>query len=132
MRPDLFRTALGLAAAAALAACTAGGTPVSGTIAVDALTAEAGNLSVGGTTTLPDDACLLTQLMINGTLAPDWPTDCVTPAQGAWRQTVALGAKGQPPALLPGEKYELLVWLRDHPEVGSRRPVELGGPTPQP
>jgi hypothetical protein len=129
MRPNAFLLGLTLIGAVALAACAGGGvTPAAGQIDADQLATDTRRLTVSGTTTLPDDACLLTQLMIGQSLAPDWPTECVTPAHGAWRLSVALGEKGQPPALTPGVAYELLVWLRDHPEVGDRLPFDLDGP----
>lgn len=138
MRPNIFHLGLALIGAGIITACAGrGATPLgepgaAGRIVADQLAAEAGRLTVSGTTTLPDGACLLTQLMIGQSLAPDWPTECVTPAQGAWRLSVALGEKGQPPALTPGVNYELLVWLRDHPEVGDRLPFDLDGPAPRP
>jgi hypothetical protein len=89
---------------------------------------DAQRLTVSGTTTLPDGVCLVTQLMAGEALVPDWPIDCISPAQGAWALDVALGERGQPPALTPGVDYELFVWLRDYPLVADRLPFDLDGP----
>lgn len=109
----------------ALSACAAPSAPAGQTLSIDVIGAEPGRLTFGGATTLPAEHCLLTQLIINGAVAPDWPVECVYPAAGAWQLSVAVGKRGEPPAPKAGVTYEFLIWARDLPTVSARRPADI-------
>lgn len=114
-----------------LAACApASPTPVpdAGRITADQVEVLADQVSLRGTTSLPDEACLFTQLTAGGMLIPDWPTDCLRPSSGAWQLSVALGQRGQPPALNPTTAYQFHIWLRDQPGVAATLAFDVASP----
>lgn len=126
MRIEL-RLSLGLALALSLAAC-APAAPRSDQISVGQVEHTAGRLTASGAARLPDGACLVSQLLADDHLVPDWPVDCLRAANGAWSLSVTLGERGGPPELNPDTDYTLYVWLRDDPAVATAFPFDLSGP----
>lgn len=117
----------GLALVLSLAAC-APAAPRSGQVSVDRVEHVAGRLTASGAARLPDDACLVSQLLADDSLVPDWPVDCILAADGAWSLSVTLGERAGPPELNPATDYTLFLWLRDDPAVATAFPFDLSGP----
>jgi hypothetical protein len=117
----------GLALALSLAAC-APAAPRSDQVSVDRVQHTAGRLTFSGAAGLPDNACLVSQLLAGDNLVPDWPVDCILAADGAWSLSVTLGERGGPPELNPATEYTLYLWLRDDPAVATAFPFDLSGP----
>lgn len=69
-----------------------------------------------GRTTLPNNACIQTQLLADGKPVDWWPVDeCASLWRGHWRMIAPLYAKGAPGKLTPGVTYTLRAWQRDAP-----------------
>lgn len=127
-----MRISLIVTLAALLSAC-AGPAPVPAAtqLTVDDLQAGAGRLAFSGSTSLPDQTCLLTQVLIEGAVAPDWPVDCVFPVNGRWRLEVAVGLRGQPPQPRSGADWAFVIWTRDLPGLAARRSGPPGPAIPR-
>lgn len=126
-----MRISLIVLLAALVSACAAPAAPAAPAdqrLTVEQVQVETGRLAFAGATSLPDETCLLTQVVIQGAVAPDWPVDCVHPAQGRWQLAVAVGQRGQPPQPLAGPAYEFIIWARDLPALSVRQPFDLTGP----
>lgn len=77
-----------------------------------------GNLSISGTSTLPEGTCILTALTINGQADEWWPVDqCAYVRQGTWTLTFARSALS--PQAPPGASYVLTARAPDYPEAGE-------------
>jgi hypothetical protein len=85
---------------------------------------------VHGTTTLPDDTCITTELWTDGIPVPWWPTDaCATVKNGAWKLQVSLD-EGEP--LRPGLQYFVRAYLPGGADVVSNFPFNLDAPPSPP
>ena len=73
-----------------------------------------------GSSSLPNDTCLRTQLYLSEEPIDWWPADqCAAVQNSRWQMAVSLG-EGEAPAELDATKsYGLLVWQRDNPAVES-------------
>ena len=89
-------------------------------IAISQLLLDEDGVRVGGTSTLPDGACILTALTINDEPAAWWPVErCVTVREGQWVLTFERSSLD--PADPPGARYVLTVHAPDYPEAGEVR-----------
>lgn len=81
-------------------------------IAIAGVTVVSGaGLSVRGTTTLPEDHCVYTQLFADGVEVDWWLVGKCYPLEGPdWTFTIPLGVEGTPPELDPGKTYRLEIW----------------------
>ena len=71
-----------------------------------------------GQTTLPDGACLLTQLSADDTPETWWPADvCAVVQSGQWHIRVQLGHNEAPQELSREKQYVLRVWERGSPSI---------------
>ena len=95
---------------------------------------DADQISVSGTSTLPDGTCILTSLRTSGQVQGWWPADaCATVQKGAWQIVVPLGKEGAPPQLDVSLLYEVHAWQRGQPSTDVMFPFDLTGPpTPEP
>ncbi len=136
LKTSLF---LFLLAAGLLASCTLPASKPSVTVATRSapeITIERVQVSQGagvyvsGRSTLPDGACIKTELLIDGKAADWWPKDvCVTVDAGQWEILAGLGRKGAPERLEPGKEYEIHAWWPEDPnQVSTRFPFDLNGP----
>jgi hypothetical protein len=124
-----------------LAGCT-GPTPAAGpgeveegpeghTISIEGIRVTAGEgLTIRGTTTLPEDHCVYTQLYANDAEVDWWLVGKCYPPEGPnWEFNIPLGAEGTPAELDPDIAYRLEVWWPGAP--GETRDVfefDLAGP----
>jgi hypothetical protein len=96
---------------------------------------DADQISVSGTSALPDGTCILTSLR-TGRQAREWwwPADvCATVHRGAWQIVVPLGKEGAPARLDPTLIYEVRAWQQGRPSTKVAFPFDLAGPpTPKP
>ncbi|MEN6478826.1 MAG: hypothetical protein ABFD20_04215, partial [Anaerolineales bacterium] len=87
-------------------------------IAITQWQTNGGNLSISGTSTLPEGTCILTALTINGQADEWWPVDeCAYVRQGEWMLTFARSALS--PQAPPGASYVLTARAPDYPEAGE-------------
>jgi hypothetical protein len=71
-----------------------------------------------GQSTLPDGACLLTQLSADGTPETWWSADaCAVVEGGQWHIRVQLGNNGVPQELSREKQYVLRAWERGNPLI---------------
>ena len=140
------RVVIWLIAAAALAGCAAAPAappmaasatatpPLAGTITVTQVSVTADEITFAGRSTLPDGACLQTQLFARSVPVDWWPlNDCVPVRNGAWALAVPLGQGGAPAALDPTVDYTLRAWAFDDPGIQSELFwLELAGPPTPP
>ncbi len=86
---------------------------------------------VAGRSTLPDGACVQTELLVDKKVAEWWPRDiCVEIAASRWEILAALGRQGAPERLEPDVAYEIHAWYPQNPsEISTRFPFNLNGPT---
>jgi uncharacterized lipoprotein YbaY len=91
---------------------------------------DQGNIFAGGDTSLPDEACIKTELLADGAAMAWWPRDfCAAASAGKWGILVPLGLNGAPQKLQKGVQYELRAWWPDTPEETlTRFPFDLDGP----
>jgi hypothetical protein len=74
------------------------------------ITSASGRITFSGQSTLPDGACLLSELLGNGKPLEWWPMEqCIQVAGGAWSVTVTLPPQGGKGALQANTGYELHV-----------------------
>ena len=85
---------------------------------------------VAGRSTLPDGACVQTELFVDKKVAEWWPRDvCVEIAANRWEFLAALGRQGAPERLEPDVAYEIHAWYPKNPsEISTRFPFDLNGP----
>ena len=80
---------------------------------------------VHGHGTLPDGACVYTQLLAKGEPQTWWPTEtCAIVQDKAWQIEVA----ALPEPLSREAQYMVRAWLRDDPSVETAFPFDLAGP----
>jgi len=100
-----------------------------GRISIESVEATDAQVTVHGTSTLPDGACVSAELWAGGVLQAWWPTDACAPVQqGRWGLTVVL-EPGQ--ALERGVQYMVRAYQPGGPDIVSTFPFDLDGP-PQP
>ena len=86
-------------------------------------------ITFSGTTTLPEGACLLSELTQDGDLVPWWPGDACTPvSEPTWEINVFLTEP-----LDEGAQYRLRAWWDDDPQgVADVFYFDLASPPPRP
>ena len=100
-----------------------------GSIRIVSVEAGGGQVVVRGRSTLPDGACLATELWQGGAAAQWWPVDqCAVVANGAWKLTAVLGEGEAPCELDPNGSYVLGAWLPGGPNIVYTFPFDLVGP----
>lgn len=111
---------------------TESGGEVHGSIDVEGVRVRQGErVSFSGRSTLPDGACLLTQLSADGERVAWWPeATCVTVEDGEWTAVVPLGEGGAPEELDTAVQYTLRVWYREDPAIDAVMSFDLAGPPP--
>jgi hypothetical protein len=71
-----------------------------------------------GRTTLPEGACIQTQLAIDGEPASWWPVEtCADRQEGEWQITVAFAEAGAPDTLDDSAQYVLRAWASTDPTI---------------
>jgi hypothetical protein len=95
---------------------------------------DSDQITVSGTSTLPDGTCVLTSLRANGQAQQRWPADaCATVRQGAWQIVVPWGQGSAPAQLDMNWMYEIRAWPQGMPSTSVVFPFDLAGPpTPRP
>ncbi|MGD1994207.1 MAG: hypothetical protein PVI59_13525 [Anaerolineae bacterium] len=102
------------------------GQPPGDRITVDGVEVNEAQVAVRGTSTLPDDACVSTELWADGAPLLWWLTDACAPVkQGAWELIVPLE---QEQALQPGVQYMVRAYQPGGPNIVSTFPFDLDGP----
>jgi hypothetical protein len=135
LRP-ILQTAGLIAALLLSAACRAQVTtqePLDSIVVENVEVVPLGHIEFDGQTTLPDGACLLTQLSADETPETWWPADaCAVIESGQWHITVPLGNNQAPQELSTEKQYVLQVWERGDSSVKAE-PFwfDLSGP-PEP
>ena len=126
----LALTVLSLACCGGTETPDAAGLGVADEIQVRSVRVEAGQaISVSGRSTLPEDACIHTQLHADGTPVDWWPDDqCATIEDADWEITVPLGQAGAPEELDPAVEYVVRAWREGAPTVETRFPFDLAPP----
>lgn len=105
------------------------GGPPAGSITIEAVQVDDRRVTVRGRSTLPDGACLGTELWVDGVLAGWWPAETCVPVQdGTWQQAVPLGVEQAPGALDSAVQYILRAWLPGGPDIIAVFPFDLAGP----
>jgi hypothetical protein len=91
---------------------------------------EGSGVYVSGRSTLPDGACVKTELLEDQKVLEWWPRDvCVEIANGKWEFLAALGRDGAPERLNPDVEYQIHAFWPDQPDkVDTRFPFDLSGP----
>jgi hypothetical protein len=103
--------------------------PVDGTIAIRGVHIEQGSISFTGETTLPDGACIQTQLQADNDEVTWWPSDaCVNVHSGTWEIRVQLGVDGAPDEMNSSAQYIMRAWSRDTPSILATFNFDLTGP----
>jgi hypothetical protein len=98
----------------------------SGDIAVTDVHVTEDQVAVRGTTTLPDDACVRTELWADGTPLAWWPTDACAPVtDGEWQMVIPLE---EYQALQSSVQYIVRAYQPGGPNVVSTFPFDLDGP----
>ncbi|MGC9400131.1 MAG: FG-GAP repeat domain-containing protein [Anaerolineae bacterium] len=104
--------------------------PPTGQISINGVEASPERVVVRGTSTLPEAACLKTELWADGVPLPWWPIDaCAEVADGEWKMVVPLEGKQ---ALQPGVQYMVRAYLSGGPNIVSTFPFDLDGPQASP
>jgi len=103
--------------------------PTDGTIVVYRVHIEQGKITFTGETTLPDGACIRTQLLSDDDAVTWWPSDaCVEIHDGGWEISAPLGANGAPEEMDASAEYVLHAWAQDAPSIIARFSFDLAGP----
>jgi hypothetical protein len=106
-----------------------------GSITIEGVQVTVGEeIVVHGRSTLPDGACLGSELWANGALQSWWPGEtCLVVEDGTWQMAVPLGAAGAPAELDRSAHYMLRAFQQGGPDVVSVFAFDLAGPpTPAP
>jgi hypothetical protein len=100
-----------------------------GSITIQSVHAERGEITFSGQSTLSQGTCLRTQLFADGTQVAWWPADaCANVQDGAWEIAVPLPEEG----LDPSVQYVLHVRQQGAPSVEAKFPFDsTGPPTPE-
>jgi len=107
------------------------GQPPEGSITVTGVRVSGDHVIVRGESTVPEGACVSTELWADGAPVSWWPSDaCVPVMEGAWELMVPLDP-GQ--SLDAGVQYMVRAYQPGGPNIVSTFPFDLGGPpTPPP
>jgi hypothetical protein len=106
------------------------GGPSDATITVKGVEVTVAHTVVRGETTLPDGACVNTELWADGVLQSWWPSDrCAAVTQGTWELEVPLEADQR---LESGVQYMVRAYQPGGPDVASTFPFDLSGPATPP
>jgi len=106
------------------------GQPSSDRITIEVVEVAASQVVVRGQSSLPDGACVSTELWADGAPQAWWPADaCARVMQGAWELVVPLGA-GQ--ALQPGVQYMVRAYQPGGPNIVATFPFDLNAPPSPP
>ncbi|MGC9347779.1 MAG: hypothetical protein ACP5JG_06545 [Anaerolineae bacterium] len=106
------------------------GQPPSGRIMITGVRVTDADVTIRGEITLPDEACINTELWADGVLQGWWPTDaCARVAQGEWELTVPLGPEQ---TLQPGVQYMVRAYLPGGPNIVATFPFDLDAPPSPP
>jgi hypothetical protein len=92
--------------------------------AITILTLQPGpdSVVVSGSTTLPNEACIQTELYANASLVSWWPTaQCASVRDGRWVLAFERPALGEQAP--PGARYTVIAKAPAHPEAGEARLV---------
>lgn len=91
-------------------------------------------ISFTGRTSLPDDACLRSELTQDGAPVTWWPVDDCTPVtHGTWQISVTLGSGDHPATLEEDAQYRLRTWWPEDPAgVVAVFYFDLAPPPPAP
>jgi hypothetical protein len=105
------------------------GKPPKGDITIEAVQVDGEQVTVRGSSTLPDGTCLGSELWAGGELAAWWPAEaCARVDGGAWQLVVPLGLGQAPAALDPDVQYMLRAFLPGGPNIVSVFAFDLAGP----
>ena len=97
-----------------------------GDIAIEGVTVSDAQVVVHGKSTLPEGACVSTELWADGVPLPWWPVDACAPVrQGTWELVVPLEA-GQ--ALQPSVQYVVRAYQPGGPNIVATFPFDLDAP----
>jgi hypothetical protein len=88
-------------------------------ITVESVQVEAGEaIRLTGTSRLPDETCIQTQLYAQQNLQSWWPVDsCGYVRDGAWTLEVPLQTESTTIGLAADLEYQVVAHQKDHPEV---------------
>ncbi len=89
-------------------------------IAILKLDPDIERVRISGTSTLPDGACIVTTLAMNGAAVDWWPIDKCAKVSGGW-WTIITERPAFGPLDPPGASYEATAQAPDHPEAGVAR-----------
>lgn len=96
------------------------GQPPSASITIEGVEVTTAQIAIRGTSTLPDGACVSTELWAEGAPQMWWPRDTSVPVQnGTWQLLVPLGRDGAPPKLDATARYVVRAYQRHSPDVVS-------------
>jgi hypothetical protein len=106
------------------------GQPPAGDITIEGVQVTSAQVVVRGSSTLPDEACLNSELLAGGTPETWWPGDhCARIQQGEWELLIPLESEQ---ALQPDVQYTVRVFLPGGPNIVSTFLFDLDSPpTPQ-
>jgi hypothetical protein len=104
--------------------------PSDGQITIDGVEVTAEYVAIRGTSTLPDETCINTELWADGVAQPWWPTETCAPVQqGAWMLDVSLEGDQ---ALQPGVQYIVRAYQPGGPNIVATFPFDLDAPPAPP
>ncbi|MFP3897338.1 MAG: hypothetical protein ACLFV5_10960, partial [Anaerolineales bacterium] len=94
-----------------------------------------GQMTVRGETSLPDETCIQTELLVDDEVVSWWPdTACAEVQDGLWEMEVSLPPAGTPAAMGSDEAsramYVVQARARDHDVEAVPFPFDLYGPPP--
>jgi hypothetical protein len=101
-----------------------------GNISIEQVQVTAGErIVVHGRSSIPEEACLKTELWANGAQQTWWPVDyCVPVAKGEWRLVVPLATGSRPTELNPLADYLVRAVVEGRADVEAEFPFDLAGP----
>jgi membrane protease YdiL (CAAX protease family) len=101
-----------------------------GSLRITQVQVSRGQISVVGQSTLPEDACIHTTLLLSGQPVSWWPAEtCAAISDGYWRATVQLGQDGVPAKLDATSDYTATAQTVDKGAIQSSPFVfDLTGP----
>lgn len=89
---------------------------LTGSIRTTGVQVDPQQISFTGRTTLPEGACIQTQLTIDGEPASWWPAEtCADRQEGEWQIAVAFAEAGAPDTLDDSARYMLRAWASADP-----------------